>query len=213
MKLLKKLFFLGSLLVIISTYMTPLSAAKDAVSDAQLLSNKLSSMSALSGLFSQTTYTESDELISQASGQFHLQVPNKLNWQTFEPFPQSLISDGETLWLYDPDLEQVTVSNTMTQLESTPAIIFSGDFALLEEKYHVQQASVDVFQLTPIIDNGLFKSIKISFKNDQLISLEMHDQMAQKTHYAFSKTSNQATNDSGLFQFVAPEGVDILIND
>lgn len=209
MKPLQKILCLGSLLAVIGTYMTPVYAA----SDAQLLSDKLSRMSALSGLFAQTTYSETDELISQASGEFHLQVPSKLNWQTFEPFPQSLISNGKTLWLYDPDLEQVTVSQITTQLESTPAIIFSGDFALLEEKYNVLQFSENVFQLTPIIDNGLFKSILIGFENDQLISLEMHDQMAQKTHYIFSETSDKTIEDSGLFSFVAPEGVDILIND
>jgi outer membrane lipoprotein carrier protein len=188
-------------------------ASSHATDDAKILVEKLSLVQSLSGLFTQHTYTNLDELISKANGKFSLQVPNKLNWQTFDPFPQSLISDGKTMWLYDPDLEQVTVSKITDQLENTPAIIFSGDFISLEKKYTVTQLNQNQFQLTPIADESLFKFIRIGFDHEQLVSLEMFDQMAQKTIYSFSETSVSVIDDESVFEFLPPEGVDVLIND
>ena len=100
--------------------------------DIQQLRDLLQPITSLSAQFEQQIIDANGLSIQNSSGIFQVAQPNNLRWIVAEPLPQQVISDGVTLWLYDPDLEQVVVQAFDANIESTPAVLFSGDLDRLD---------------------------------------------------------------------------------
>ena len=107
--------------------------------DIQQLRNLLQPISSLSAQFKQQVTDADGFQLQQSEGLFQVAQPNNLRWIVEQPMPQQVISDGVTLWLYDPDLEQVIVKPFDASIESTPAILFSGDLTRLDSAYFIRQ--------------------------------------------------------------------------
>jgi outer membrane lipoprotein carrier protein len=124
-----------------------------------------------------------------------------------------VISNGLTLWLYDPDLEQVIVQPFDASIESTPAILFSGDLTRLDSAYFIRQLSPDVFQLTPEQGGSLFSELQIIFVDQLPASISLTDSLGQVTRIAFSDVQLNPSLPAALFEFEIPGDIDVINND
>ncbi len=180
------------------------------------LQDQLLRIVSLQGDFTQALYDVDNKIIGEeSSGTFLLQRPGRFHWETTAPYPQLLVSDQKTIWLYDPDLETVTVRPFTDELGQTPALLLSDDVANLSEKFDVTSAlkqTVKTFTLTSKDPQKLFTSIQLVFIADALESLIIHDSLKQHTIFRLANTVANLPIDASQFNFTIPDGVDVLID-
>lgn len=181
--------------------------------DIQQLRNLLQPISSLSAQFKQQVTDADGFQLQQSEGLFQVAQPNNLRWIVEQPMPQQVISNGLTLWLYDPDLEQVIVKPFGASIESTPAILFSGDLTRLDSAYFIRQLSPDVFQLTPEQEGSLFSELQIIFVDQLPASISLTDSLEQVTRITFSDVQLNPSLPAALFEFEIPGDIDVINND
>jgi outer membrane lipoprotein carrier protein len=157
---------------------------------------------------------EADGGHSQLStGRFYLHRPQRFRWDYQSPTPQLVVADGEHLWLYDPDLEQVTVRRLDEGLSGTPAMLLSGG-AELDESFRLGAAyredGVDWVELAPLADAADFAALRVGFEDGRLAAMELLDALGQATIIRFSALKLNVPLDPALFQFVPPPGADVI---
>lgn len=184
-------------------------------SSTQELSVLLASYTAVSGEFTQTLIDESNTLIQDSNGRFTVKKPGYFHWETIAPFPQLLVSNLETIWLYDPDLEQVTVRPYAGNVDDTPALLLSGDADKIAARYSVVKPNKNEqrFVLTPLATGGTFTELQVLFENSALKQMQLQDSLQQVTTFTFTRLQLDPSISDSLFEFTPPEGVDILINE
>jgi len=179
------------------------------------LKSFLAKTSSLTAVFKQVTLDENGYPTQTSHGMFYLSRPGKFRWNYNKPFVQEIVSNAGTVWFYDVDLEQVTVKKLDDSLGSTPALLLSGDIAL-EENFTLQQQGVDAdlqwIKLSPKNEESGFKYILIGLDGEVLGGMELSDNFGQLTRIYFSDVKLNPQLDESLFEFKAPEGVDIFEN-
>ncbi len=164
--------------------------------------------------FTQTLLNEHGKPIEKTSGTLHLQQPGKFNWSYTEPYALSIISDGEVLWIYDADLEQLTIRTLNNDaLQKTPVAIILNDSKL--EKYFVQTdlGKIEGFnwiELTPRDLEAQYKNIRLGFDVKRLGMMIIADNLGQTTRIDFSDVAKNATLSPALFNFEIPMNVDVI---
>ena len=126
---------------------------------------------------------------------------------------QLLVSNGEKVWLYDPDLQQVTIQQLDQRLTHTPALLLSGDVSTISENFEVSHKEVgDVidFTLRPKARDTLFDSLRLSFRGGVINDMQLIDSVGQRTNILFMGVKMNEPLNSGLFQFEIPEGADVI---
>ena len=178
---------------------------------AESLIGELARVASLAGSFTQQQFGNDGSLLQESSGNFVMQRPQMLRWETQDPFPQLLVTDGATVWLYDPDLEQVTVSRLEQQISSSPAVILSGDLDTIRRHYKVSGRKGD-YLLQPK-DDQAFTQLRLRFRDDKLAAMELLDSLGQTTRFEFSSVRAAEPQPKSFFTFEPPAGSDILINE
>jgi outer membrane lipoprotein carrier protein len=191
------------------------AAAEDTAGPAQLR-QFLAETVTLQARFSQVLL-EADSARAQVSeGVFYLHRPQRFRWDYASPAPQLVVADGEHLWLYDPDLEQVTVRRLDDGLSATPAMLLSGAGAL-EDSFRIgaayREEGIDWIELAPLSDAADFAGVRVGFKQGRLASMELMDALGQTTVIQFSDVQVNPTLDPALFQFSPPPGTDVIRDD
>lgn len=180
--------------------------------DIQQLRDLLQPITSLSARFQQQI-TDGDGYELQASeGLFQVSQPNRLRWVVETPMPQQIIADGVTLWIYDPDLEQVIIQPFNDDIAATPAILFSGDLDQLDDAYFVTQLAEGRFELKPEQGGSLFDSMTIAFDGAKPASIALTDTLGQVTSISFTELDINPALPGDLFVFEAPDGVDVINN-
>lgn len=179
---------------------------------ANELRELLANLNSINSAFQQTVYSIDGEPLQQTSGKLQAARPGRVRWQTEPPMEQLVISDSETLWIYDPDLEQVTIRPFDQDLSKTPAILFIGNLDTLEQSYDVfiEMGNPTQFTLIPIGQDSLYEKVTLSFNGDNPLGMSLWDSLGQKTEVTFTQMQINQPLDTELFNFVPPEGVDIL---
>ncbi|WP_331345207.1 outer membrane lipoprotein chaperone LolA [Cellvibrio sp. UBA7661] len=182
---------------------------------AAQLRKQLDAMNSLQGNFVQTTYDNKDGAEQDSSsGEFMLMRPGKFYWKTLDPMPQLLVSNNKTIWLYDPDLETVTVREFTDDLRETPALLLSADAEQLRKQFSVTRdtsnKTADAFTLTPKVTEGMFQHLTLVFKNGQLTEFSIKDSLGQVTRCALSNVQRNKPLAEEKFFFQIPEGVEVL---
>ena len=180
--------------------------------DIQKLRSLLQPITSLSARFQQRIVDVDGFEIQSSQGVFQVAQPNKLRWIVEQPMEQQIISDGVTLWVYDPDLEQVTVQPFNEDIAATPAILFSGDLAGLDKSYFVQQQSAGHFVLTPEQGGSLFSRMTLVFSGSEPAQITLTDNLDQVTEIVFSEIVLNPELSGDLFILDIPEGVDVINN-
>ncbi len=126
---------------------------------------------------------------------------------------QLLVSDGKKVWLYDPDLEQVTIQTLDQRLTHTPALLLSGDVSQISENFaisHKESSGVVDFTLQPKGNDTLFDSLRLSFRNGVINDMQLIDSVGQRTNILFNSVKMNEPLAAGLFTFEIPEGADVI---
>lgn len=178
--------------------------------DSEQLQALLSPVQSLQGKFTQTLSDVDNNLIQESQGEFAVQRPGKFYWHTAAPFEQLLVTDEETLWLFDPDLEQVTIRPNDQRLQQTPLLILSGDTGVLSESFRVERLSDSLFQLTPRERDGPFQTLTLQFEDRQLKTVALVDGLGQTTLLSFADLVINPVLKPSQFTFTVPAGADII---
>ncbi len=193
---------------------TLVTAGNAAAPDAgQNLNRLLAAVGSLSASFEQTVLDGGGTRLQQSQGELLLARPGKFLWRTDEPFPQLLVSNGQTLWIYDQDLEQVTQQAVDQRLSSTPALLLSGDLEDLQQSFDIQgpaEGDSGVYRLQPLNEETMFTVLRISFEAGVLVEMQLEDNLGQKTSVHFSDTLVNPVIDAEQFEFQVPDGVDLI---
>lgn len=151
-----------------------------------------------------------------SAGTFEFVRPSRFRFVYKKPFEQTIVADGQTLWLYDVDLAQVTARKQGQVLGSTPAALIASavDLRALEADFELSDAQpLDglqwVYAAPRNKDSGL-SNVRIGLKGSILVSLDIVDSFGQRSVLQFSAFEANPTLDPGLFQFKPPAGVDVL---
>ena len=151
--------------------------------------------------------------VQTTEGIFKAKRPGLFYWKTLPPYEQIVIGNEDRLWVYDPDLEQVTIHNQIAA-HNTPAAILSGDLTHLAKNFDVKMSKkgklIEYSLFPKEIGGQSFSSLMLQFKGKNLKSLTLKDQLEQNTHIIFSKTKNNPAIDDSTFTFIPPEGTDIV---
>ncbi|HAF92652.1 outer membrane lipoprotein chaperone LolA [Pseudomonas sp. S5(2021)] len=202
-----RLFSLFALLLVLA----PVHADENA--STKRLTSLLSQADTLTGRFSQLSLDASGTQLQETSGELALKRPGQFRWHTDEPMEQLLVSNGEKVWLYDPDLQQVTIQQLDQRLTHTPALLLSGDVSTISENFEVSHKEVgDVidFTLRPKARDTLFDSLRLSFRGGVINDMQLIDSVGQRTNILFMGVKMNEPLKSGLFQFEIPEGADVI---
>lgn len=188
-------------------------AAALASEGADRLSRMLEPLETFEASFEQLILDGSGERLQQANGQMWLSRPGKFRWEVEAPYEQVVVSNGEEVSLYDPDLEQVTVQALDQRVTHTPALLLSGSASELTESYEVsrrQQGSAESFTLVPKAADTLFEELEMTFRGERLSFLQMTDSTGQQTAIEFHDVQMNPSIDDQRFVLEVPDGVDVI---
>ena len=181
---------------------------------ADQLSLRLASIESLSAQFTQLSRDAAGRDVQSIPGSLALAQPNLLRWETQDPIPQLIVSDGAALWTYDKDLEQVTRDPIEVLDDSPAALLLNLDPEALRQQYRVSldQASPgrEVYQLTPQNDS-LYQLLVIEFLDERPVMLGVVDSLDQQTRITLNQIQiNQPIDDA--FEFELDPSIDFLDN-
>lgn len=170
-------------------------------------------VSQLEADFQQTVIDTDGQIVEEAAGQFLLSRPGKFRWDYDTPFPQQIVADGERIWFYDVELEQITVKLQDDALAETPAGLLSGN-VLPEAEYHIRElGSEDGLQwvrLMPKADDNNYQTVALAFDANGIREMLMVDSFDQRTRLVFSNIKINPDLPASRFQFKAPPGIDVV---
>jgi len=151
-----------------------------------------------------------------SSGTFEFARPNRFRFDYRKPFEQTIVADGQTLWLYDADLRQVTSRKQAQALGSTPAALIASapDLATLRQDFTLEAAGekdgIQWVQATPKAKEGQLHSMKAGFRGNELAALEILDSFGQRSVLTFTKMELNASVSPEQFRFRPPQGADVV---
>jgi len=159
-----------------------------------------------------------------SSGTFEFSRPNRFKFIYQKPFEQSIVADGQTLWLYDADLNQVTARKQSAALGSTPVALIAAapDLRALQADFTLAAApDKDGLQwvvATPKAKDGQLQSVRVGFRagaklgdtSAELASLEILDNFGQRSVLSFHKVEVNPSLPKDAFQFITPKGADVI---
>lgn len=201
------------LLLVASLACFTLGAQADEEATAKRLSGLLGNAKTLTARFSQLTLDATGTHLQETSGQLALKRPGQLRWHTDAPLEQLLVSDGKQVWLYDPDLEQVTIQALDQRLTHTPALLLSGDVSQIRESFeieHKEAGDVVDFILKPKASDTLFDSLRLSFRGGVINDMQLIDSVGQRTNILFMGVKMNQPLKADTFTFEIPEGADVI---
>ena len=175
--------------------------------------SRLKTLDSMNTEFSQVTMDQNGEVLQSLSGKLSVQRPGKMRWQTNPPYEQLVVSDGSSVWVYDMDLEQVTIRNLEAKLQETPALLLSGDVSNIADSYSASKEQVgDVvrYRLKPLDASQLFEALEFDYADDEVEFMRIFDAAGQITEIRFTSQETNAEFDPAAFTFIVPDGVDVI---
>lgn len=169
---------------------------------ATRLQSQLAPLTEMSGRFAQAIYDDRGELLQRSEGAFAVKRPSRLRWHTQEPYEHLVITDGETLLRWDPDLEQLNRESVSDDMMATPAMILGEGGHRLRDRYRiraVKQTGGERFVLTPRADSP-FSELSILFEGQRLTGIEMLDSLGQRTEISISELDTESELPSETFE-------------
>jgi len=163
--------------------------------------------------FKQVVLDEGLNVLQESSGTLWIERPNKFRWDYEIPFKQHIIGDGKQIWVYDEELQQVTVRKMKGALGYTPAVLLAGGGKLGDNftiKKLKDQGKLQWMEMIPKKNDGGFEDIRLGFEGNSLRQLEMVDGFGQTTRITMSNNRENYKIRKSLFQFTPPKGVNVI---
>jgi len=207
--------FLTASFTLLSTVASIGSSVATAAPDVarERLNNFFTQVNTLQGSFSQQVFSKKNKLIQNSTGQIYLNRPGKFRWVYATPDPQEIIADGKNIWIYDKDLEQVTVKPMTAAMSSAPIAILTRktipDSQFKVTKMDMTIEGLDWFDLKPHRKSRDFKSMQLGLDKNGIRKMIMFDQLGQKTVINLN-VRNNAPISGNRFIFRPPANVDVI---
>ncbi len=180
------------------------------------LRHYLGALQELRAEFHQEVIGPDNEIIERASGSVALSKPGRFRWDYREPYERVIVADGERVWFYEADLDQVTIRRLATGLGDTPAALLTGDTKALEHFELLRSWSandVEWLQLAPISPEADFSIVDLGFTAGELQQLEFVDRLGQRTRITLAAIDRSPGLADSDFYFEVPAGVDVIGED
>ena len=163
--------------------------------------------------FEQKVYDRNKKLVQESKGSFAFQRPGRFRWTFSKPYTQLIVGDGEKVWVYDEDLNQVTVRKLSSALGATPAALIAGSADIEQAFVFTDGGEADGLQwldAKPREKDAGFERIRMGFGLAGIDAMELVDQFGQTTMLKFSNLQRNPKLDPGTFRFTPPKGADLL---
>ena len=162
--------------------------------------------------FTQTVYDENNKVVQSGKGKVVLLRPGKFRWDYSKPDKQLVISNGKKIWIYDEDLEQVTIKTLAGTIGQTPARVLSG-IGSLDKNFKISdqgsENNIHWVRLVPKKKDSQFKMIRLGFAKSLKV-MELKDNIGQMTRIEFKNLTLNPSVTASLFTFKIPKGVDVV---
>ncbi|MFM8695106.1 MAG: outer membrane lipoprotein chaperone LolA [Betaproteobacteria bacterium] len=197
------------LLVAAALVLVPLAAQADALATLQAFVRDARTGSAE---FTQTVTTPDGSRRRTSSGTFEFSRPNRFRFSYTAPFEQLIVADGQRLWVYDPDLNQVISRKQSSALSATPAALLAGaqierDFKLSAEP---ARDGLEWVKAVPKQADGGFESLRIGFRNGELAAVDITDSLGQRSLLQFRELKLNRPLPADRWEFTVPKGADVI---
>jgi outer membrane lipoprotein carrier protein len=167
--------------------------------------------------FTQTVVNRNGKVSNPAMGTFQFSRPGKFRWVYEKPYEQWIVGDGDKLWIYDKDLNQVTVRKLGSSLGQSPAAILAGSDDL-EKNFDLKEAGtqegVEWLEATPKAKDTTFEMVRIGFRSEggamALAAMELRDTFGQTSVLSFGRIERNAALPPETFKFTPPKGADVI---
>ena len=173
----------------------------------------LTDLKTLEAKFVQILINENAEELEKTEGVLYLKPPRSFHWYYQKPYLQKIISNGNRLWIFDEDLEQVTIKSVDDKIEQTPVGIILGNESVKEHFVQTSMGVIEGYNWIELIPKDLdaqYKIIKMGFLKDILEMMIIIDNLEQTTRIDFSDLKKNITLSSDLFNLNVPDNVDIF---
>lgn len=181
----------------------------------------LESTKTLRAGFTQIVTAKNGKRPQQSSGVMIFSRPGKFRWQIEKPYAQLLVGDGEKVWIYDPDLRQVTVKKVGNALGGTPAALLAGESggkgggkSTLEKDFTLREAGeregLEWVEAVPKSQESGFEKLLLGFSGSDLKAMELFDNFGQMTSLYFSNLERNPAIAASQLSFKPPAGVDVI---
>ena len=168
----------------------------------------------LDGQFTQQVFDANGKRKESSTGRVAMSAPRLFRWEYVKPYPQLIVADGKNVWVYDPDLQQVTKRAQGAEEQNSPLAALI-DPSRLEKDFLVTEAGneggLEWLQLTPRKPNdAIFASARLGFGKAGLAKMQVVDSLGQRTLFAFSAWKRNPSFGKSTFRYSPPKGVDVV---
>ena len=175
----------------------------------------LAPMQRYSAAFEQTVRGAQHELKESVQGYVKVARPRCFKWVVETPYKQEIVTNGERLFIYDPDLEQVEVRTLDRALDGTPALVLAGTAQEIAAQFDVSEsgeAAERTFKLVPRSPGALYTEFTMMFARDTLSGIDIFDSLGQVTEVRFHDANPRPSFAKDEFDFAIPPGADVIGN-
>ncbi|MGM8909375.1 outer membrane lipoprotein chaperone LolA [Psychrobacter sp. 1U1] len=185
------------------------AAPADNLVAAKRLNKLLTNTKSMTANFTQTTKGATNGTFK---GSMSVQRPNNFRWETKSPSEQLIVANGNSMWIYDKDLEQATKQGVDSQVGNTPALLLSGDPSKIDKNFKVTQPyeNKNYYVLYPKTGDASFKNLSVSFSGGKPVMMVLNDTLGQTTSIKFNGIKLNPSVSSSQFNFTPPKGVDVI---
>lgn len=190
-----------------------LLAAESHAGGVDALKSFISETRTAKASFSQIVTDQNGKLRQKSEGTLAFSRPGKFRWVYQKPYEQLIVGDGSKLWIYDADLEQVTVRKLGDALGSSPAALLAGNNDI-EKHYTLKDVGsaggLDWLEARPKDKDSTFEAVRMGFSGNTLASMELKDTFGQTTILKLSKLEKNPAVNAGEFKFTPPKNADVI---
>ncbi|HAD48506.1 outer membrane lipoprotein carrier protein [Idiomarina aquatica] len=186
---------------------TLLNAIPAVAADAkQELQQKLESMQSLQANFSQQVTADNGDVLQQLTGELTIQRPNKMRWKTNPPDDTLMIASGDTVWYYNPFVEQVTIYQQQDATANSPMLLLLTGSDEQWQGYQVTESAPNEYH---IVSDTAESELNLGFTNDMLTDIELQQQGGDTITLELTDVAVNPSLERQLFTFDVPDGVDV----
>ncbi len=181
----------------------------------QQLNSELAKIDDAEATFSQHIIDVHGVRGKEFTGRMQVRRPGHFRWETQTPYAQSIITDGRTVWVYDPDLNQVIIESLDRQVGDTPALLLSSDAATMAKNFDIAKEDDAVpgessFLLKPRKKDAMFEAMRLKFMHGYIEEMQLKDAMGQKTRIRFQAVRYHVHLGKDVFHFTPPQDAEII---
>lgn len=177
--------------------------------ELRILDNQLKNLQTFRADVRQLIVENTGGVLEESEILFMLKRPHGFYWETLQPFPELIVTDGETLWNYQPDLMQLSIEHWDASRSELAAQLLSGNTEAIASEYRVSAVPVNnsdwEFLLYPNDPASLYEQVSLYFEQNELVSILLINTNGQRTFWEFNNREVNIDLDSSLFVFETPD--------